>query len=63
LRAADGHILFAGKARVDGVRTIIFCMDASGDRLALGTVDGRIAVVGVGELLKGLQADGWFDLA
>lgn len=63
LRAADGHILFAGKARIDGVRTIIFCMDASGDRLALGTVDGRIAVVGVDELLKGLQADGWFDLA
>jgi hypothetical protein len=63
LRAADGHILFAGKARIDGVRTIIFCMDARGDRLALGTVDGRIAVVGVDELLKGLQADGWFDLA
>lgn len=62
LRAADGHVLFTGKARVDGVRTIIFSMDAHGDRLALGTVDGRIAVMTVKEILKGPQAEGWFDL-
>lgn len=62
LRAADGHVLFTGKARVDGVRTIIFCMDANRDRLAIGTVDGRIAVISVKEMLKGQQAEGWLDL-
>jgi hypothetical protein len=62
LRATDGHVLFTGKTRIDGVRTIIFSMDASGERLALGTVDGRIAVVIVKEILKGPQAEGWFDL-
>ena len=62
LRAADGHVLFAGKARIDGVRTIIFCMDANGDRLALGTIDGRIAIVSVDAVLNGPHAEGWFDL-
>lgn len=62
LRAADGHVLFDGKARIDGVRTIIFTMDAKGDRLALGTVDGRIVVLGVKGMLSHPEIGEWIDL-
>ncbi|MFX9089466.1 hypothetical protein ABTN55_20250, partial [Acinetobacter baumannii] len=62
LRAADGHVLFGWKARIDGVRTIIFTMDAKGDRLALGTVDGRILVLSVKDMLSHPNIGKWIDL-
>jgi hypothetical protein len=43
--------------RVDGLPTLIFSLDAAGDRLAVGTVDGRIAIVNASALCASAMED------
>lgn len=45
LSAADGAVLITGQVTIEGLPTVIYCMDATDDSLAVGTFDGRIAVV------------------
>ena len=48
--AADGTVAVAGRVTIGGIPTVIYAMDAHDETLALGTFDGRIAVVTVAAL-------------
>lgn len=61
-RAADGTVLLDGKAHIGGLATIVFSLDVHGDRLALGTADGRIAVLSIAALLRAGAPDGAVSL-
>lgn len=55
--AQTGARRLDAKVRVDGLPTLIFALDAAGDRLAVGTVDGRIAIVTASVLCAGAAED------
>jgi len=61
--AGTGRIRLDAKLRLDGLPTVVYAMDARGERLAMGTADGRIAVIAAGELLRRDAARGWVDLS
>lgn len=48
IRAATGDVLFEERVVVDGVDTVVVALAAHGDRLACGTIDGRVLVCRVG---------------
>lgn len=62
LRASDGEVQFDARARIDGVPTVITCMDSNEGRLAIGTIDGRILVMSISDIRSAAAANGWFDL-
>jgi len=51
LDAESGAIVASRPLTVDGVPTVVFALDAKGDALALGTFDGRVAILQLSELL------------
>lgn len=53
LKAADGAVVVTGIVVAGGVPTVIYAMDGRDETLALGTFDGRIAVVTVDALKAG----------
>ncbi|WP_315136267.1 hypothetical protein [Achromobacter marplatensis] len=55
--AQTGALRLDAKVRVDGLPTLIFALDAAGDRLAVGTVDGRIAIVNASALCASTMED------
>ncbi|MGE8680988.1 MAG: hypothetical protein ACN6PE_20420, partial [Achromobacter marplatensis] len=55
--AQTGALRLDAKVRVDGLPTLIFALDAVGDRLAVGTVDGRIAIVNASALCASAMED------
>lgn len=61
--AATGAIRATGAATIDGFPTVIFAMDARGDALAVGTFDGRIAVLSARALIQDHAAGGPIDLS
>ncbi|QCL74853.1 MULTISPECIES: hypothetical protein [Agrobacterium] len=50
LNAADGAVVTTGQVTIEGLPTVIYCMDAADDSLAVGTFDGRIAVIPFNQL-------------
>lgn len=56
--AQTGTLRLDAKVRADGLPTLVFALDAAGDRLAVGTVDGRIAIVNARALLARLAENG-----
>ena len=56
--AQTGTLRLDAKVRADGLPTLVFALDAAGDRLAVGTVDGRIAIVNARALCASLAEDG-----
>ena len=61
--ALTGGVRLDAKIRMAGAATVIYALDAHQDRLAIGTIDGRIAVVGVQDLLAAPVTRGGIDLA
>lgn len=61
--ARNGQLRLKAKVRLDGLPTQIRAMDARDGRLALGTVEGRIVVRHIDELLAAGDAAPWLDLA
>jgi hypothetical protein len=55
--AQTGALRLDAKVRMDGLPTLIFALDAVGDRLAVGTVDGRIAIVNASALCASAMED------
>ncbi|MFS8057020.1 hypothetical protein QD357_30085 [Rhizobium sp. BR 317] len=53
LNAADGAVVITGHVTIEGLPTVIYCMDAADGSLAAGTFDGRIAVIPFGQLRNG----------
>lgn len=62
IEARTGQLRLNAKARIDGLPTIIHAMDAHAGQLALGTVDGRIAVKPVADLLGADDTRGWVEI-
>ena len=62
LDAASGDIRLRAKMLLDGLPALVHAMDAQGDKLAMGTADGRIAVNAVGELLARDTTTGWVEI-
>lgn len=62
LDAASGDIRLRARMQLDGLPALVHAMDAQGDKLAMGTADGRIAVNAVGELLARDAAAGWVEI-
>lgn len=62
LDAASGDIRLRANMQLDGLPALVHAMDAQGDKLAMGTADGRIAVNAVGELLARDAAAGWVEI-
>lgn len=60
--AGTGGIRRNAKLRLEGLPTVAHAMAARGDRLALGTADGRIAVVSASELLRQDATSHWADI-
>ncbi len=50
LKAKDGEIVASGKVLIDGFPTVVYSMDLLNSTLALGTFDGRIAVLQLDKL-------------
>lgn len=61
--ARSGRIRLDAKVRMEGLPNVIHAMDAHGEKLALGMVDGRIAVVAASELLAQDTTAGWMEMA
>lgn len=61
LNAETGSLIMSGEATVDGIATVIYSMDARGTSLAVGTFDGRIAVVEIAQFKDRVTA-GRFEL-
>lgn len=61
--ALTGGVRLDAKIRMAGAATVIYALDARDDRLAIGTIDGRIGVVGVQDLLAAPVTRGGIDLA
>ncbi|CAB3854190.1 hypothetical protein LMG26858_01874 [Achromobacter anxifer] len=62
LDAASGDIRLRANMQLDGLPALVHAMDAQGDKLAMGTADGRIAVNAVGELLARGTTMGWVEI-
>ncbi len=45
LNAADGIVIMSGQVTADETPTVIYSMDVRGTSLAVGTFDGRTAVI------------------
>ncbi|AZD16370.1 hypothetical protein PUP66_18040 [Pseudomonas chlororaphis] len=58
----SGQLRLNAKARIDGLPTLIHAMDARDGQLALGTVDGRIAVRPVEALLGAGNDQPWVEI-
>lgn len=52
LNARDGAVVTSGKVTVDGFPTVVYSMDLLDSRLAIGTFDGRIAVMRLDQLCE-----------
>lgn len=50
LNAETGSLIMSGLATVEGIATVIYSMSARGTSLAVGTFDGRIAVIQIAQL-------------
>lgn len=50
INAADGAVEMAGQVTIESYPTVIYSMDVMEASLAVGTFDGRIAVIQVHEL-------------
>lgn len=61
--AQTGDVRLDAEIRMDGVPTVIYAMDARDGALAVGTIDGRIVVVGLDALLTAAVTRGGIDLA
>jgi len=55
--AQTGALRLDARVRMDGLPTLVFALDAAGDRLAVGTVDGRIAIVNASALCASATED------
>ena len=55
--AQSGALRRHARVHVDGLPTVIFAMDANEQSLLAGTVDGRIAVLDIGDLCRGQNVD------
>lgn len=60
--AATGAIVATGRVTIDGLPTVIFAMDARDDALAVGTFDGRIAVLSARALTSDAFKGGSIEL-
>ncbi|MGE8687617.1 MAG: hypothetical protein ACN6PJ_10810 [Achromobacter sp.] len=60
--AATGGIRLNAKLRVEGLPTVVYAMSARGGRLAMGTADGRIAVMAADALLRQGAAQEWAEI-
>ncbi len=61
--ALTGGVRLEARVRMQGAATVIYAMDARDERLAVGTIDGRIAVVDLQDLLAASVTRGGIDLA
>lgn len=61
--AASGDLLLAARVRVGGIATVLYTLAAHGGRLAVGTLDGRIAIVDLATLRTLRATRGGIDLA
>lgn len=61
--ALTGGVRLDARVRMQGAATVIYAMDARDERLAVGTIDGRIAVVDLQDLLAASVTRGGIDLA
>ncbi|MBB1628929.1 hypothetical protein [Achromobacter sp. UMC71] len=63
LDAQTGEQQLDAKICMHGIATVIYAMDARDNTLAVGTIDGRIAVISLDALLATPVTDGAIDLA
>lgn len=61
--ALTGGVRLDARVRMQGAATVIYAMDARDERLAVGTIAGRIAVVDLQDLLAASVTRGGIDLA
>lgn len=61
--ARTGDLRLSAKVRLDGIATVIYAMAARDGILAIGTLDGRIALARLADLPARTGADGNLDLA
>lgn len=61
--AASGDLLLAARVRIDGIATVLYALAAHGGKLAVGTLDGRIALVDLATLRTLRATRGGIDLA
>ncbi|MFY3921244.1 hypothetical protein ACOTI7_28050, partial [Achromobacter xylosoxidans] len=61
--ARTGDLRLSAKVRLDGIATVIYAMAARNGILAIGTLDGRIALARLADLPARTGADGNLDLA
>ncbi|PJM69770.1 PQQ-binding-like beta-propeller repeat protein [Achromobacter ruhlandii] len=61
--AASGDLLLASRVRIGGVATVLYALAAHGGRLAVGAIDGRIALVDLAALAGMRPTRGGIDLA
>jgi len=62
LDAVSGEPVNEGKIRMNGMASIIISLDSRGEIVAMGTIDGRIVISDIKELLDLKSVDGWIDL-
>ncbi|WP_168879210.1 hypothetical protein [Rhizobium sp. P28RR-XV] len=62
LSAADGVVVITGQVTIEGLPTVIYCMDVVDGSLAVGTFDGRIAVIPFDQL-RNCESIGRIELA
>ena len=61
--AASGDLLLAARVRIGGIATVLYALAAHGGKLAVGTLDGRIAIVDLATLRTLRATRGGIDLA
>ena len=61
--AASGDLLLASRVRIGGIATVLYALAAHGGRLAVGAIDGRIALVDLAALAALRPTRGGIDLA
>ncbi len=61
--ADSGDLLLASRVRIGGIATVLYALAAHGGRLAVGAIDGRIALVDLAALAALRPTRGGIDLA
>jgi hypothetical protein len=47
LHTQSGGLVFETKLQLDGVNTVVLAMCVLGDQIAVGTLDGRLLLLGI----------------
>ncbi|WZB76738.1 hypothetical protein WJ972_15275 [Achromobacter insuavis] len=61
--AASGDLRLAARVRIGGIATVLYALAAHDGRLAVGAIDGRIALVELAALAALRPTRGGIDLA